>query len=260
VKYPEHPTPILVLAATAAELAPLRGEASAPRPAGRPVPTCWGSIGGNPVILAVTGVGKSCAAFAAGHLLASGEFRGVVNIGCAGAFPDSGLAPGEVVIATGEILADEGALVGKGFLDLEQLALPAVRAGGKVFNRVRIRLPCRLSAGVLEGLAGELGFPLQAGPLCTVSTTSGTSRRAGELSARWHPLAESMEGAAVALAARLHSLPLLEVRGISNFTGTRDRRSWDIPLAASRAAAAAAKLIVRASSWRPASRRRRETS
>jgi len=245
------PLPVLILAATRMELEVLRKEAKAEQVTGGSTPTLAGSLAGVPVFLSATGVGKSGAAFTAGLLLAGRSFRALVNVGCAGAFPGAGLSPGEVVIADREIFSDEGTLAPEGFLDLEQLSLPAASidpegpagAAGTIYNLVPIRLPLRLGPAEAAELSKALGFPLRVGPLSTASTCSGTGGRAREVAERWGPLAESMEGAALALAALRAGLPFLEVRGISNFTGDRDRGSWQIGLAVERASAAAARLI-----------------
>jgi len=203
------------------------------------------------VVLAVTGVGKSRAAFAAGWILARAPCSAAVNIGCAGAFPGSQVRPGDVVIADREILADEGVETPEGFLGLEALGIGPRDGAGGIENRIPIHPPCRLSPKTLARLSRDLGFPIIAGPLCTVSTGSGTDRRSAEVLGRWRPLAESMEGAALAIASLLASVPFLEIRGISNWTGDRDRSAWDVPLAAARAAAVAARIIEGAPRWEP---------
>jgi futalosine hydrolase len=243
--------PFLILAATEFELREIRRAAKAPRPKGQPVATSKGAIGRSPVVLAVCGVGKSSAAFCAGHLLGREEYRAVLNLGCAGAFPGGALSMGDVVIADREVFADEGADAPEGFLDLAKLRLPVLDAPAPIYNLVPIRSPCRLSPHSLARLSGELGFPVRAGPLCTVSTTSASDRRSREVAARWRPMAESMEGAALALAALRHSLPFLEVRGISNYTGDRDPGAWELSRAVSRAAAAMTRLVLTADAWEP---------
>ena len=40
-----------------------------------------------------------------------------------------------------------------------------------------------------------------------------------------------MEGAAVAHLCTLYKIPLLEIRGISNVVGVRDKRKWNLKLA-----------------------------
>ncbi len=239
-----RPLPILILAATEIELSDLRERAGSA-----------GTIGEQPVEIAATGVGKANAAFSAGTLLVARDYRAIFNIGCAGAFPSSGLSVGDVVLADREVFADEGVLTPDGFLDLERLgfALHEPPGAPPVFNGIPITPPMRFAAREIAALAAELGFRLRAGPLCTVSTCSGLDAAAAEIARRYSPLAESMEGAALALAALRCGLPFLEVRGISNMTGDRDRAHWDIPLACRRAAQAAARIIERAPEWFPPS-------
>jgi futalosine hydrolase len=242
--------PILVLAATELEASDLRRESAAAHPAGSPVALARGLLAGQEVRIAVTGAGKSCAGFACGHLLALDDYRAVVNLGCAGSLPGSGLSTGEVVIARSEVLADEGTFTPEGFRSLEAIGLPLFEGEPPVHNRIPVELPSPLGEEELSLLSRELGFRVVLGPLATVSTITGTDRSAGEMRERWQPLAESMEGAAVALAALRRGLPFLEVRGISNPAGDRDRSRWELPLAAARAARTAARLIRGAGGWR----------
>ena len=67
-----------------------------------------------------------------------------------------------------------------------------------------------------------------AGPCITASQVTGTAAEADELAERWEALAESMEGAAAAHICALYGVPFLEVRGISNLVGDRDREHWQV--------------------------------
>jgi futalosine hydrolase len=192
---------------------------------------------------AVTGPGKINAALGVSRALREARTGSVLFLGCAGAFPASGLRIGDVVIAREEILADEGAEAPEGFLSLEDLGLPlATRDGRSLFNRVPVSVP---AAGEIEALRAPFSgsFRLALGRLITVSAASGTDSRAATMASRWDPVAESMEGAAAAAVAWRNAVPILEIRGISNFTGDRDRASWDIETACERAAAVAARWI-----------------
>jgi futalosine hydrolase len=51
-----------------------------------------------------------------------------------------------------------------------------------------------------------------------------------------------MEGYGVAIAAELHGLPVLEIRGISNAVGPRDRSAWRIKDALDALAAASSSI------------------
>jgi futalosine hydrolase len=77
----------------------------------------------------------------------------------------------------------------------------------------------------------------------TVATVTGTAQSAAALTERYpHAVAEGMEGAGVAAAARRRGIAVGEIRAISNPVGPRDRGSWrvDEALRALRAAVAAA--------------------
>jgi futalosine hydrolase len=66
----------------------------------------------------------------------------------------------------------------------------------------------------------------------TVATVTGSAPRAAALARRFvDPVAEGMEGAGIAAAARLHAVPAAEVRAVSNMVGPRERDTWQIELA-----------------------------
>jgi futalosine hydrolase len=77
----------------------------------------------------------------------------------------------------------------------------------------------------------------------TASLVTGLALQARELSDRWGAVAESMEGAAAAHICALYGTPFLEVRGISNLVGDRDRAGWEVPRAVAAASWAARAII-----------------
>ena len=113
-----------------------------------------------------------------------------------------------------------------------------------------------------EKLVGSTVFPLDQSMLCqariildrhnmvyrcgnfvTVSAVSATRQRGAMLAARYQGLCENMEGAAVARVCAEFSLPLLEVRSISNLVEDRDLGRWRMAEACAGAAEAAALLV-----------------
>ncbi|MBI4710197.1 MAG: hypothetical protein HY759_03720 [Nitrospirae bacterium] len=72
---------------------------------------------------------------------------------------------------------------------------------------------------------------IKSGAFVTVSTSTGTNKRAKELEKRFNAICENMEGAAVAHVCAMYGIPMLEVRGISNIVEDRDRDKWDIKTA-----------------------------
>ena len=165
----------------------------------------------------VSGIGAVNAALSAHEAVTRHAPDLLVSVGIAGAYPGSGLAPGDLVVASELVYANLGARDGDAFLDLETLGFPLLLGR---FNR----LPA------WEG-ARELASSLSAafGPVLTVETVTGKRSDALDLERR-HPgaLAEAMEGAGVAHAGLRLGVPTLELRGISNMVGPRDRNSWKI--------------------------------
>ncbi|ADY25776.1 futalosine nucleosidase [Deinococcus proteolyticus MRP] len=182
-------------------------------------------FGGLGCRVVVSGVGPVAAALATAQATAARRPRLAVSAGIAGAFAPSGLRPGDLALSSRMIQADYGAELGSGpgaaFLDLPALeltvgSLPGQAAYGDF-----------AAAGGTQALAQQLGAGY--GPMLTLNTVTGSRERAEELLRRFPgALTEGMEGAGVAHAAALAGVPALELRGISNFVGPRDRSAWQI--------------------------------
>ena len=94
--------------------------------------------------------------------------------------------------------------------------------------------------GAQAGAAPAGAGRARASPL---RRSPGVTAEAEELADRWDALAESMEGAAAAHICALYGVPFLEVRGISNLVGDRDRAAWQVRRAVA-AASWAARAVV----------------
>lgn len=190
-----------------------------------------GSLFGKKVALLHSGIGKINAASAVTALLETFEPEAVIVTGCAGAYPQSGLQVGDLVLASEEILADEGVLTPQGFVDFAALGFPLLEHGGPVMEQ-RFPADPRLLAAtrpLFENAASAAGARVTTGPMVTVSTCSGTDQAAQSMVERTGGICENMEGAAVAQICRLYEVPFLELRGISNQVENRDLERWDLP-------------------------------
>jgi futalosine hydrolase len=202
---------VLVATAVAAERDAVR--AGLPAHADTVTGTGTGTV---TVTVAAVGVGPAAAAAGTARLLALAESAGrpyatVISAGVAGGF--AGRAPlGSVVLATRSVQADLGAASPDGFLPLDALGLGEPGADG---DRDTL-------AGLLAALPGAV-----VGEVLTVSTVTGTARRATQLAAD-HPaaVAEAMEGYGVACAANGAGVAFAELRTVSNLVGPRDRAGW----------------------------------
>jgi futalosine hydrolase len=172
--------------------------------------------------LLCTGVGPVNAAFALTRFLADHKASAIVACGVGGAYPGSGLEPGDVVCAESEIYGDLGAESLEGFLDMQALGFPVIDGDPPLFNHLPVDL-----------------FPSERrAPFVTCATCTGSDSRAAALAARTGGAVESMEGAAIVHVARLMGIKVGEVRGISNRAGDRDRAGWRVREAAAAARAA----------------------
>ena len=170
-----------------------------------------------PVDVLTAGVGPAAAAAgtATALALAPHPYALAVSAGIAGGFAPA--APlGCAVVAEAIIAADLGAQTPDGFASVTELG----------FGRVRHETA---HAGPVALALRASGLPTALGPVLTVSTVTGSAGRAAEL-ATGHPgaVAEAMEGFGVAEAAAGHRVPVLELRGVSNAVGPRDRAAWRI--------------------------------
>lgn len=190
-----------------------------------------GSLFSRKIALLHSGIGKINAASAVTALLEIIKPRVVIVIGCGGAYPDSGLAVGDLALASEEILADEGVLTPQGFVDFATLGFPLLEHGGPLMEQRFPADPQLLAAAqpLLASTAIEGGAKLVTGPLVTVSTCSGTDQAARTMARRTGGICENMEGAAVAQICRLYEVPFLEMRGISNRVENRNLDRWDLP-------------------------------
>ncbi len=198
-----------------------------------------GLLAGTPSVIVFSGIGKTNAAYAAASMIGIFCPSMIIGFGAGGAYPSSDLNIGDIAVATSEIYGDEGVETSKGFLGMEYIGIPLARKGGtKYFNSFPLdRRMARQTfkaamASDCPGKEAEKGFSVMKGPFVTVSTCTGTRRKARELEKRYGAICENMEGAAIVHVCAMHRLPVAEMRGISNIVEDRDRGKWDIRLAA----------------------------
>ncbi|MGZ3496052.1 MAG: futalosine hydrolase [Vulcanimicrobiaceae bacterium] len=158
------------------------------------------------VEMLVTGVGVVEASAAVSRALAQGPYDLVINAGIAGAFA------GAADVGDGVVVSDE-----LFELDIETGARIALPDGARIVNSAHSDL-------TLVDRLVELGFPRVGG--VTVSRVTATDATARRLAMHGVGV-ESMEGFAVLRAAEIAGVPAVEVRGISNIVGDRERSCWD---------------------------------
>lgn len=214
---------ILILAAVPLETSLLRNELTTTRQA-----RCgssellFGQLRNQEVILAHGGMGQVNMAIQLTLILNSYSPDAVFLCGCGGSYPGHGLKLGDLALAREEQFGDTGVAAQDRFIPLSELPIPQDPNCIPLF-RQNLQLDPTLFAWALE----ELG-DIACGRFVTVNCCSGNQQVSRDLGQRTAGLCENMEGAAAALACDQFGVPLLELRGISNPTGTRDPREWDI--------------------------------
>jgi futalosine hydrolase len=188
-----------------------------------------GAVSGNRVVFGISGMGKTNAAHSVTVLIEKFSPSCIVNFGIGGAYPSSGLRVGDIAVAEKEVYADEGVLLKDGLHSFEITGIPLLKVRGrKYFNE--FPADKRLSRLALK--AACTIDHCKSGVFLTVSACTGTRKRAGELAAKFSPICENMEGAAIAHICRIYGIPFVEIRGISNTVEDRNMKKWDIELAA----------------------------
>jgi futalosine hydrolase len=141
----------------------------------------------------------------------------VILAGVAGAYRGTDVKLEEVCLASSEAYGDLGR---QGPSGIEPIHLEGEE----------IRTDFALEPGwqkfITSGIVKRLG--LCCGPMVTVSCTTGDAGRAQDLRDRFQAIVENMEGAAAAQVCEYYQVPLLEIRGISNWIGELDRKNWRI--------------------------------
>lgn len=224
---------VLVAAATPFELSWAGGDGAEP-------PLRWGTWGNLRVAFAVTGPGPTAAAHAlgrAGERLAADLY---LSVGVGGAFPRTGLNPGDLAVAVEENDGDLGVEPVEAGARPEPLAISPEGFGPEAlrtrFAASAEHLPLLLNA------ARRTGHTL-SGPFATSALVTATAERAERFHALYGAVCETMEGAAVARAAAAAGAAFVEVRGISNRVGPRSRGSWRLEEAARAAGAASSAFL-----------------
>jgi len=215
-----------IVASTEPEMALIK-KATGARPAGTSNGFPWyvGTLNSEPIGMGIVGVGIVSAALAIGGFLSVGEICQMIMVGSAGAFPGSDLDVGDVAVASSETLAELGVCARRGMGDASGLSFLGLEQ--------TVALDARLGQEMV--LAAKATCSVRMGPFLSVTGVSDSEELAAARGARFQTLVENMEGYALALAGQRAGIPVVEVRGVSNRAGNRDKTTWNLDLANARA-------------------------
>ncbi len=166
----------------------------------------------------ITGMGMVPTAYYVGKKLnASYDFA--LNTGICGSF-NANLEIGDVVNITSDCFSELGAEDGDTFLTLDELNL---KGAPTVINNGSHSRRDFFSKHLIELLPKVNGI--------TVNTVHGNENSIEKAVHKFHPIVESMEGAAFMFACEQERVPYAQIRAVSNYVERRNKESWNIPLA-----------------------------
>jgi futalosine hydrolase len=202
---------ILIVSATRFEIAPLlEGMESAVETGGKLITCKYQKL---EIDFLITGAGMVATAYYSGKKL-NETYDAAFNIGICGSF-NRNLNIGDVVNVYEDCFSELGAENDLEFLTLHELNLEGVIS---LVNNKYGSLTT-----VIEMLPKVNGI--------TVNKVHGNDQTIEKTFEKFHPMVESMEGAAFMFACEMEDIPYVQIRAISNYVEKRNRESWNIPLA-----------------------------
>lgn len=160
-----------------------------------------------------TGVGMTLTAYYCAKTI-SDYYDIAINAGICGSF-NKNLEIGTVVNVYEDCFSELGAEDGDVFLSMEEIGLNGVQIvqGSmlKVENTTIKNLP------KVNGI--------------TVNTVHGKEKSIETVFNKFHPMTESMEGAAFMLVCEKEKMPSIQIRAVSNYVEKRNKENWNISLA-----------------------------
>jgi futalosine hydrolase len=206
---------LLIVAATEAEAAPLKGIVET-------LPFMEGYRSGNwELSFLVTGVGSVATSWSLSKWISDNRLPDLmINAGIAGSYR-SEIPVGEVVVPVSDCFADAGIETGGEFKTLFEAGLED--PDDFPFINGRINADNKYINNALHNLRTVNAI--------TVNTASGTTQTIDRLRKKYDPDIETMESATFFYICSRGKIPFLALRSISNMVEPRDRSKWDIPLA-----------------------------
>lgn len=183
-----------------------------------------GEVSGRRVVVTFSGIGKSNAAAATATLLANFSPHCLWMWGSGGAYPGANAELTTLALASEENYGEEGVATLKGWKSLDAIGISlAETEQGPLFNRIPVDDE---ELAWARQCLHHPQVPVHSGPFVTVSAASGSAARARLLQKRFAALCENMEGAAAAQVCLSCGIPFLEIRGLSNWAGDRNKKRW----------------------------------
>ena len=140
----------------------------------------------------------------------------IIQVGIAGTF-DQKLKLGKVICVDEEVLGDMGVEENKNWKDIFDLDLE--QKNSAPFKKGKLPNAFLKKYNVLK---------LPEVKAVTVNEISTNDNRIQQIIKKYHPVIESMEGAALHYVCREMEIPFIQIRSISNYIGDRNKNNWKL--------------------------------
>jgi futalosine hydrolase len=187
---------VLIVAATELEIAPFL------------------PMAGSEIECLVHGIGSGSTSYHLTHRLCKSSFDMVLQTGIAGSYTNGPML-GESVIVAHDRYADLGIEENGCYIPLEKMGFASFNK--HPFNNGQLINPW------IEKM-NEVDVRLVSG--ATVNLVHDDVNRTQKLVDQFNPEIETMEGAAFHQVCMMENVPFLQIRGISNVVGVRDKTEW----------------------------------
>ncbi len=176
----------------------------------------------------ITGVGSPATVYHLLKKITTKKYDVILQVGVAGSFDES-LKLGEVVLVNSDCFADLGAIENQKFNSLFDLNLNKENAfplkNGWLINQHQFNTSLKFVKGI------------------SVNCLTDEVEKITLFKEKYQADIESMEGAALHFVCLQENIPFLQIRGISNFVGERDKSKWQLKAAIENSNHAALQII-----------------
>jgi len=163
-----------------------------------------------------TGVGMLSTAVALTKMVLQEKPDLVLQVGIAGCF-NTKMRLGKLLVVKEEILGDMGVNENNQWKDIFDLKLE--KESQEPFQKRKLNNPFLAQYNLLK---------LPEVKAITINEISTNAQRIAQLKAKYHPVIESMEGAALHYVCKQNNTPFLQIRAVSNYVGERNKQNWKI--------------------------------
>ncbi len=171
------------------------------------------------IFLAHLGIAKVNTAAGLAVLIKELKPNKVIQFGIAGAYPNSGLAITEVVVANTDMHIDTGVKTDDSWQDMQKMGFSLLAKDKSYYNIFPTN----------QALTNELSkLGLKSVSFASSETVTGSHSDALRIEQSLSVAVESMEGAAAAQVCLALNTPFAEIRAISNIVAERDKSNWQI--------------------------------